>query len=130
MRIYKTKWVARFTRRERLPDRSLVEAIARAERGLIDAELGGGLIKQRVARMGRGRSGGYRMLVAYRSGERAVFLFGFAKNARENIEPDELETLRELAADMLALAEAALDRLKDARELEEVESGDENEEAE
>lgn len=80
--------------------------------------------------MGKGRSGGYRMLVAYRSGDRAVFLFGFAKNARENIEPDELDTLRELAADMLALAEAALDRLKDAKELEEVGRGDGNEEAE
>jgi len=70
------------------------------------------------------------MLVANRSGDRAAFLFGFTKNARENIEPDELDTLRELAADMLTLAEAALDRLTDAKELEEVGRGDENEEAE
>lgn len=98
MRIYKTRWVARFVRRERIADRSLREAITRAERGLMDADLGGGIIKQRVARDGQGRSGGYRMLVAYRDGERAVFLYGFAKRERENINSDELLTLREIGS--------------------------------
>ena len=65
--------MARFTRRERISDRNLREAIERAERGIVDADLGGGLIKQRVARAGQGRSGGYRMLVAYRVRDRAVF---------------------------------------------------------
>lgn len=106
MRIFKTKWLVRFTRRERIADDSLREAIARAENGLVDAELGGGVIKQRVARAGQGRSGGYRMLVAYRVGERAVFLYGFAKGERENIGPDELLTLREIGAAWLA-ADAA-----------------------
>lgn len=78
------------------------EAIRRAERGLIDAELGGGIVKQRVARLGQGRSGGYRMLLAYRSGDRAVFLYGFAKSERENIGGDELLTLREIGAAWLA----------------------------
>ena len=85
--IYKTKWLARFTRRERITDGSLREAIDRAERGIVDADLGGGLIKQRVAREGQGRSGGYRMLVAYRQQGRAVFLYGFAKNEQDNIGP-------------------------------------------
>ena len=58
MQIFKTRWLARFARHERITDESLREAIARAERGLIDADLGGGLIKQRVARQGQGRSGG------------------------------------------------------------------------
>lgn len=102
MRTFKTKWVVRFARRERITDRSLLEAIARAERGLVDAELGGGIIKQRVARPGQGRSGGFRMVVAYRVADRAVFLFGFAKNERENIAPDELVTLREIGAAWLA----------------------------
>lgn len=97
MRVFKTRWFARFARSERLDDDSLSEAIKRAARGLIDADLGGGLIKQRVARQGRGRSGGYRMIIAYRVKERAVFLYGFAKNERENIEPDELEDLRLVA---------------------------------
>lgn len=58
MRIFKTKWLARFARHGQVTDANLQEAIARAERGLIDADLGGGLIKQRVARQGKGRSGG------------------------------------------------------------------------
>jgi hypothetical protein len=64
MQVFKTKWFARFARNERIGAASLLEAIQRAERGLIDADLGGGLIKQRVARQGKGRSGGYRAVIA------------------------------------------------------------------
>ncbi|MDQ5988501.1 MAG: hypothetical protein CSYNP_04261 [Syntrophus sp. SKADARSKE-3] len=96
MQIFKTKWFMRYARQEHLEDSSLCDAIERAERGIVDADLGGGIIKQRVARIGQGRSGGYRLLIAYRSGKRAVFLYGFAKNERDNIGPDELETLREI----------------------------------
>ena len=98
MRVFKTRWLARFAARERIADDSLSEAIQRAARGLIDAELGSGIIKQRLARQGQGRSGGYRMLIAYRAGNRAVFLYGFAKNERENIGPDELATPRDIGA--------------------------------
>jgi hypothetical protein len=101
MRIFKTKWLARFARHERVTDANLREAIARAERGLIDADLGGGLIKQRVARQGQGRSGGYRMVVAYRTKGRAVFLYAFAKNERENIDQDELVELRKVGLNWL-----------------------------
>ena len=102
MRIFKTRWFTRFARGERITDGGLSQAIARAGQGLIDADLGGGVIKQRVARPGRGRSSGYRLLIAYRAQHRAVFLYGFAKRARENIDPDELVTLREIAAKWLA----------------------------
>jgi hypothetical protein len=88
--------VVRFTRRERIADEALKDAIARAERGTIDADLGGGLIKQRVARPGQGRSGGYRTMIAYRIGDRAIFLLGFAKSERENVAADELKALRDL----------------------------------
>ena len=111
MRVFKTRWFVRFARGERIDDESLSESISRAARGLIDADLGGGLIKQRVARRGRGRSGGYRMLIAYRVKERAVFLYGFAKNERENIEPNELEDLRLVARGWL---EAASERVEAA----------------
>ena len=102
MRVFKTKWMMRYARRERIADISLSAAIKRAGRGSIAADLGGGIIKQRVARSGQGRSGGYRMLIAYRTGSRAVFLYAFAKNERENIGPDELLTLREIGASWLA----------------------------
>ncbi|MFL0693733.1 MAG: type II toxin-antitoxin system RelE/ParE family toxin [Agrobacterium tumefaciens] len=108
MRIFATKWMVRFARKQRIAEFSLREAIDRAECGLVDADLGGGLIKQRVARSGQGRSGGYRMIVAYREGDRAVFLYGFAKSEQENIDPDELLTLREIGAAWLAADDAML----------------------
>jgi hypothetical protein len=88
----------RYARQAKLEDHSLCDAIERAERGLVDVDLGGGIIKQRVARKGQGRSGGYRLLIAYSSGKRAVFLYGFAKSERDNIDADELETLKEIGA--------------------------------
>lgn len=97
-----TRLFAKFARRERISEAALVEAIRRAERGLIDADLGGGVIKQRVARPGGGRSGGYRTLIAVRFGDFAVFLFGFAKNDRGNIGPDELGDLRIVAKQWLS----------------------------
>jgi hypothetical protein len=124
VRIFKNRWFARFARREHITDASLKEAVARAERGLIDADLGGGLIKQRVAREGHGRSGGYRMLLAYKAHNRTVFFYAFAKNERDNIEPDELLTAREIAAqwiaaDAKAIAKAILEGI-----LEEVQNDD------
>ena len=109
MRLFKTKWFMRYARQERLEDHSLCDAIERAERGLVDADLGGGIIKQRVARTGQGRSGGYRLLIAYRSGKRAVFLYGFAKSERDNIDADELETLKEIGAAWLEAKKELLD---------------------
>jgi len=125
MRVFLTKWMARFVRREGIGSSSLCEAIARAERGLIDADLGGGLIKQRVARAGKGRSGGYRTLMAYRRGDRAFFILGFAKNERANIGPDELRTAREIGAILMATPGAVLaDRVADG-DLEEILYGSE-----
>lgn len=112
--------MARFIRREGITDFSLREAIERAERGLVDADLGNGLIKQRVARPGQGRSGGYRVIVVYRSHERAFFVYGFAKNERQNISPKDLEDLKAIAAHLLATTDAHLDRLLDAGEFEEI----------
>lgn len=110
MRVFKTKRFAQFARRERITDASLREAVRRAARGLIDADLGGGVIKQRLARPGQGRSGGYRLLAAYRARSRSVFLFGFAKNELDNIEDDDLETLRDIAADWLKADDALIAR--------------------
>jgi hypothetical protein len=127
VRIFKTKWLARYARRERIDDHSLSEAIERAGRGTIDADLGGGIIKQRIARSGQGRSGGYRMLIAYRAGTRAVFLYAFAKNERENIGPDELLAFREIGAAWLeADARRLAQALEDGR-LQEVTNDEDNE---
>src|SRR6266852_8915564 len=111
LRIFKTRWFTRFARGALITDSSLSKAVERAGQGLLDADLGGGVIKQRVARPGQGRSGGFRVLIAYRAKTRSVFLFGFAKSARGNVEDDELATAREIArlwleADGKALAKA------------------------
>lgn len=110
MRLFQSRPFARFARREKITDEALREAITRARRGLIDADLGGGIIKQRVARTGQGRSGGYRVLIAIRPTDRAVFMLGFAKNDRENISPDELESLKRLAALWLSCDAAKIEK--------------------
>jgi hypothetical protein len=108
-----------------LSDASLAEAVRRAERGLVDADLGGGVLKQRVARPGKGRSGGYRVLIAYRAKARAVFLFGFAKSERANIDKDELETARDIAKAWLAADTQAITRAIADGLLQEVAYGEE-----
>jgi hypothetical protein len=108
VRIFLVRSLARFVRRENISLVRLREAIARAGKGSIDADLGGGLIKQRIARPGSGRSGGYRTIIAYRSGSRAVFLYGFAKNERDNIDSDELVELRKVGANWLNAANETL----------------------
>ncbi len=102
MKVFKTKWFRRFARREGISDETLCDAVRRAERGKIDANLGGGVIKQRIARKGQGRSGGYRSVIVYRGEDRAIFVFGFAKSDREDLKPDELKDLRKLAILLLA----------------------------
>ena len=107
MAIYQLTTFARFARGEKIPDDKLTEAISRAARGLVDADLGGGLIKQRVARKGQGRSGGYRMMIAFRGADFSVFLFGFAKRDESNVDDRQLTVLRRFAASWLS-ADATL----------------------
>ena len=103
MRTFKTKPFARFAGREGIGDAALCAAMERAGKGLVDADLGGGVIKQRIARPGQGRSGGVRALMLLRRGELAVFVYGFAKSDRENLRRDEIKALRGLASEMFAL---------------------------
>lgn len=101
------------------------EAVERAENGLVDADLGGGVVKQRVAREGSGKSGGYRTLILYRQGDRAVFAFGFAKSAQANISKADLAILRDAATEAFRWSDDELDRLVSSGAL--VEIGDGNE---
>ena len=101
-RIFKNKPFARFARKSEIFDADLCRAVKDVERGLIDVDLGGGVCKQRIARKGSGKSGGFRTLIVFRLGELAVFVHGFAKNEVENIRPDELAALKKLASEMLA----------------------------
>jgi len=108
MLLFKTKAFARFAAKESIADSALCDAVRRAEAGLIDADLGDGVIKQRLARKGQGRSGGFRSIVVFRHGAIAFFVYGFAKNDRDNIDRQELRAFRLLAAEMLAMDRRAL----------------------
>lgn len=124
MPAYKTRTFARWMKREGLTDRDLRVALAEMRNGLIDARLGGGLVKKRIARAGRGKSGGYRVLVASNFGERWVFMFGFAKNERDNIDDDELKLIKRLAAAWLGLSESDVRKALTAGELLEIQHGE------
>ena len=103
LQTFKTKAFARFADREGIVDATLCEVVWRVRRGLVDADLGGGVVKQRIARKGGGRSGGFRTIMLFRRGDVAFFVHGFAKSARENLRRDELETFRLLADEYLSL---------------------------
>ncbi|MDP2098163.1 MAG: type II toxin-antitoxin system RelE/ParE family toxin [Methylobacter sp.] len=92
----------------------------RAEQGQIDADLGGGVIKQRIARPGGGKSKGYRSIVLYRKDDRAFFVFGFPKSEQDNIREDEEVQFKKMAKQVLALTDEHLQRLIDNGQFEEV----------
>ena len=108
MRIFKTKPFTRFANQAAINDEDLCEAVRSAENGLIDANLGGGVIKQRIARKGQGKSGGFRSIVLFRQGERSFFVYGFSKSSRDNIRKDELKAFRALASEMLGMSDSDL----------------------
>lgn len=108
MRVFRTKSFSRFAKGSHIGDAALRNAIMGAMDGPIDADLGGGIIKLRVARPGEGKSGGFRTIVAFKNRERAFFVFGFAKNDRESIRRDELVAFRRLAGELLAMDASAL----------------------
>ena len=120
MVIYAFKGFERFRIKERIGEAALVDAIERASRGTIDANLGGGLIKQRVARPGKGKRGGYRTVIAFRAKHRAVFLFGFAKSDKDNISPAELADWRLVGANLLKASDEEISAAVVAGELTEI----------
>ena len=114
VRVFKSKSFQRFARACNISDESLRDAVDRAEQGLIDADLGGGVIKQRIARRGEGKSGGYRSIILFRAGDRAFFVHGFEKSAQSNITSSELKEFRKAATIVLCLTDEQVQRAVDA----------------
>jgi hypothetical protein len=119
-RILKTKFFNRWALRTGLSDTALLAAAQEIEQGLIDGDLGGGVLKKRVAVAGRGKSGGARVVLATNRADRWFFMFGFLKSERANVSPRELEALRELARDLLELNEKQIDAQTKSGALEEI----------
>lgn len=120
MRIFLTKWFERWAAKEGVTEQSIREAVSEMEQGLIDAHLGGSVVKKRVGVGGRGKSGGVRTILAFRIQDKAFFLYGFAKNQRDNIDDKELRALKLLASHLLGYDNKTLDKAIKAQELIEV----------
>ena len=126
MAIYKTLWFDRWARKQNLSTRALCKAVREMAAGLYEADLGGGLLKKRIARQGQGKRGGFRTLVATNKGNRWFFVFGFPKNERSNIDKDEKDALKKLAAHLLSQTPQALAKAQGAGELMEVNCDEED----
>lgn len=120
MRVFKNKAFSKWAAREGLSDAQLWAAVREIEHGLLDAELGGNVIKKRIALENRGKRGGMRTLLIYRAQTRAFFVYGFAKNVRANIKQDELKALKRYASELLSYDNDALSKALKAGELVEV----------
>ena len=120
LRVFKNAWFERFARKEKISAEALWEAIERAEQGQIDADLGGDVIKQRIARPGGGKSKGYRSIVLYRKDDKAFFVFGFPKSEQDNIREDEEVQFKKMAKRVLALTDEQLQLLIAKGQFEEV----------
>jgi len=124
VRILKTKWFAKFAKKEGISDAKLRKAVKDAEAGKVDADYGGGVIKQRVARPNEGKSGGYRSIILYHRGDKAFFVYGFPKSERENIDEAEEQGFKELAKVTFAFSDDVLAKLVKTGVYEEVKSDD------
>ncbi len=111
LRVFKNSWFNRFAKREKISDTALKKAIAEAERGIVAADLGGNVIKQRIARTGQGKSGGYRAIVIIKKRDKAFFVYGFAKSEKENIEKDELTAFKKTGKVLLSLSDEQIKKL-------------------
>jgi hypothetical protein len=120
MVIYKTRWFNRWAGKQGLDDLRLCAAVREMTVGLYEADLGGGLLKKRIARSGQGKRGGFRTIVATNKGNQWFFVFGFPKNERSTIDKKEEEALKKLASHLLALTPQDVENAKRANELMEV----------
>jgi len=108
VRIFKNTWFSRFAAKEGISDAELREMVDQLEAGLAEADLGGDVYKIRLARPGGGKSGGYRVIVFFRSEERTFFHYAFPKAARDNVDQGELRTFKKLARTKLAMSDREL----------------------
>jgi hypothetical protein len=113
VRIFKNTWFARFADKEGITDNELKEAVDQLEKGQADANLGGDVYKIRVARLGEGKSGGFRTIVFFKSEERTFFVYGFSKSDRDNINQSELQGFKDGAKETFSLTDEQIkDRLR------------------
>ena len=127
--VYKSKAFARFAKKARIADSDLWKTAQLANEGVVDADLGGGVVKQRIARAGEGKSGGSRSIILFRKNDRAVYVYGFEKKDLANIRPHELEAFRELAKVILEYTRDEIEKRVEDGALFKVQEPEDNENA-
>ena len=128
MSVYQTKEFARFARKDKLSAKALIEAAADVAGGNFDADLGAGVFKQRVARQGGGKSGGFRTILFFKAGRHTFFAYGFAKSERANVSEKEFKALKKLANELLSYSAGQIATAEKAGELIELVDDDDGEE--
>lgn len=108
MRIILTKWFRGFARREDITDASLKALASEIENGIHGASLGGGVYKYRLPRQGKGKSGGYRVIVCMQRGDKLFLVYGFAKSVRDNLSNQDVRTYKNFAEYLFSLDDARL----------------------
>ena len=124
MQILKNAWFERFAKKEKISEDMLKAVIENAQKGLIDADLGNGVIKQRISRPNQGKSGGYRSIILYLQGDKAVFVYGYAKSQKNNIRSNEKQAFKDMANYVFALSKAQIKALVDNKQFFEVNNDD------
>ena len=119
MRIFKSKWFMKWANKQGIDDRSLKIAVEEINAGLVDADLGGNVVKKRVAQ-NQGKRSGFRTILAFKTGENVFFIYGFTKNVRANVDARELKALKQLAKMLLSYNDVQLRQAIEAGGIEEV----------
>ncbi len=120
MKKLKTKWFTKWAKKNDIADNSLNDAINHLESDLSSVNLGSNIFKVRIARKGSGKSGGFRTIVIYKENDRAVFIYGFAKNELDNISSKELEYFKKIGKDLLNLNKHQLETAIKNKALQEI----------
>lgn len=125
MKKFKTKWFKKWAEKHNLSDAKLNDAIERLQSGLGIVDLGSHLFKIRIEKAGKGKSGGFRTLIAYKFGKRSLFIFGFEKNDRDNIGSKELELYKEFSRTFMSHDESMINKLIESNAIFLLEENDE-----
>ena len=105
VRTFKTAWFTRYADKKGIPDDELRRMVNQLEMGQAIVNLGGNVYKVRTARSGEGKSGGYRVIVFFKSGERTFYAYGFEKSDMANISNKELKKLKKQACSLFSMSE-------------------------
>ena len=129
VRLFKNTWFDRFAKSEGMTDDQLCRIAAEIAAGEVEANLGAGVFKKRVAREGEGKSGGYRIIMLFKDAKsRLLFVYAYPKSDRDNISQNEKKYFKKLAKDFFSYSDKDLTKLVDLGNLIEIGSSKNGEE--